>query len=316
MGSALCRALARAGHQVISVARGRYPQLEEAGIGCVRADIGESLEKNYADFEGAEAVFHAASKVSMWGDYREFKRANIDGTGNIIRMCRACGIENLIYTSSPSVIADGSNLRGVDESYPYPRRHHAYYPATKAEAERLVLSENGAALRTVALRPHLIWGPGDTNLIPTILKKAKSGKLIRIGSGENLVDTTYIEDCVSAHLKALDAIKTNPVCRGKAYFISQGEPVKLWQWIDQILERNGLPAIRRAVPLKAALAAACAMEWWAGITGGEPLFTRFLVSEMATDHYFDISAARRDLGYQPLCTVAEALDRTFSRRTS
>jgi len=312
VGGAICRALRQQGCEVISIARGSYPQLEAIGVRCLRADVGDRLDAHYALLEGAAGIYHTAAKVAMWGKYAEFARVNIGGTANIIAACRACGIERLVYTSSPSVIADGTNLRGIDESYPYPGRHHACYPATKMVAERMARDADGGSLRTVVLRPHLIWGPGDTNLVPTILEKARRGKLVQVGSGENLVDLSYIDDCAAAHLAAMRALESNPACRGKAYFISQGEPVKLWWWINQVLQRNGLPTVQRRIPARAAALAAGTMEVWARISGGEPLFTRFLISEMSTDHYFDISAARRDLGYRPEWSIARALEAAFA----
>ena len=311
VGKALCLELRKAGHQVVSLARGRYPELEAAGVTCLRANIGEGLSAHYDQLRGAEGVFHTAAKVAMWGNYRDFEQTNVKGTWHVIEACRACGIRRLVYTSSPSVIADGSHLRGVDEGYPYPRRHHAFYPATKSVAERLVLAANGSELASLALRPHLIWGPVDTNLVPTILDKARRGKLVRVGSGGNRVDLTFIEDCVAAHLRAMEALYLNPACSGKAYFISQGDPVPLWEWIDEVLVRHGLPKVQRRVPVPFAWAAAAAMEFWASLTGTEPLFTRFLVSEMSTDHFFRIDAAKRELGYAPSHTVQEALDATF-----
>jgi nucleoside-diphosphate-sugar epimerase len=224
-----------------------------------------------------------------------------------------------VYTSSPSVIHDGKSLEGIDESYPYPRHHHAFYPETKAIAEREVLAAcDAASLCTVALRPHLIWGPGDTNLVPTILERARAGRLTRIGDGSNLIDLTYIDDCVSAHILAMEALQAEGVrCLGKAYFISQGEPVNMWKWIDEVLVRNDLPPVSRSIPVGLAHGLAYVMEGLArtlNFVGIEytPLLTRFLVSEMATHHYFSIAAARRDLGYEPSCSIAEALDRTFA----
>ncbi|MGI6523974.1 MAG: NAD-dependent epimerase/dehydratase family protein [Bdellovibrionota bacterium] len=313
LGKALCRSLVEAGYEVVSVSRGNYPELKDLGVQCVQRDISNPLNDCEA-FSGAEVVFHTAAKVSMWGDYQDFFRVNVTGTLNIIEACRKFGIKRLVYTSSPSVIADETDLKGVDESYPYPAKHIAHYPATKMLAEKKVLEANGADLQTVVLRPHLIWGMGDTNLIPAVLEKARAGKLVCVGSGDNVVDLTFIKDCVTAHLCAAKALSTNPVCRGKAYFISQGDPVKLWDWIDEILVRNGLPKVSKSVPYRLAYYGAGVMELLAKIgLLKEPLFTRFLISEMATDHYFNIEAAKRDLGYLPSCSMAEALDLTYPR---
>ena len=316
IGKALGLRLRELGHDVVSISRRSYPALEERGIQCVRGDLGaESAGIWESALDSADAVFHVAAKVEMWGSYGEFFRVNVLGTRNIIACCRRRGVRKLIYTSSPSVIADGCDLNGIDESYPYPKRYKAHYPQTKAMAEREVLAANSEALWTIALRPHLIWGPGDTNFVPTILRRAKAGRLLRVGEGKNKVDLTFIEDCVSAHLCALQSLEHNPACRGRAYFISQGEPVLLWQWIDEVLQRNGLPVVSRRLNAPLAMLLAHVCERMSSMLPGrrEPLLTSFLVSEMSSSHYFDISAAKKELGYQPKHSIAQAMDKTFKR---
>lgn len=318
VGKALGQQLLRRGCQVVSLARGEYPELRNSGIETQRVDISTDPAGWVEVLRGAAGVFHTAAKVDMWGRYEDFFRTNVVGTRNIIWACKEAGVRNLVYTSSPSVIHDGKSLEGIDESYPYPAHSHAFYPETKAIAEREVLAVcDETSLRTVALRPHLIWGPGDTNLVPTILERARAGRLTRIGDGSNLIDLTYIDDCVSAHILAMEALKADPSpCLGRAYFISQGEPIKMWSWIDEVLIRSDLPRVSRSIPVGLAYVLAYAMEGFASTVNllgidYTPLLTRFLVSEMATHHYFSIDAARRDLGYVPSCSVAEALERTF-----
>lgn len=288
------------------------------GVECHQVDIGSAPELWSDLFKGCDGVFHTAAKVDMWGRYDDFFATNVKGTQAILQACRLAGVKALVFTSSPSVVHDGTDLRGVDESYPYPRHFDAYYPQTKAQAEQEVLrADEPGALRTVALRPHLIWGPDDTNLIPTVVERAKAGRLTRIGGGENLVDLTFIDDCVQAHIKAMEAlIETPERVGGKAYFISQGDPVSLWGWIDQVLQANGLPPVKKSIPTQLADGLAIVMEFVARCLGRlgvstTPLLTRFLVSEMATHHYFDISRAKRDFGYEPSCTIDEAMQRTF-----
>ena len=319
VGKALGKALRSRGHEVVSVSRGDYPELRSLGIETKSVDISSNPAKWRDFFRGVDGVFHTAAKVDMWGDYDAFFRTNVLGTRNLIQVCRDLKIRNFVYTSSPSVIHDGSDLEGIDESYPYPKHFEALYPETKAIAEQEVLAaNNGDTLRTVSLRPHLIWGPDDTNLVPTILERARAGKLTRIGAGQNLIDLTFIDDCVSAHILAMEVLERgDSPAHGKAYFISQGEPVNMWAWIDQVLMRNGLPAVKKSISKSLALFIARAMEGASkalskiGIAY-TPLLTEFLVSEMATHHYFSIEAARRDLGYQPSCSIEEALDRTFT----
>jgi nucleoside-diphosphate-sugar epimerase len=194
---------------------------------------------------------------------------------------------------------------------PYPKQYRAYYPETKAVAERTVLSAHSATLRTIALRPHLIFGPGDTNLVPTILNRARAGRLVQVGDGKNLVDLTHIDDCVSAHVLAAAALDERPTAGGRAFFISQGTPVLLWEWIERILILHDAPSVQRQLSASSAqfLATVAESVWKTIRLSSDPPLTRFLVKEMSTDHYFDISAARRELGYIPTCTVWEATEK-------
>lgn len=318
VGKALCSALRSAGHEVLSLSRKPYPELEAIGVRVVQVDIGAPVESWAHHLNGYDGVFHTAAKVDMWGRYGDFFRTNVEGTRNIVAASKASGIKALVFTSSPSVVHTGKDLLGVDERQSYPEHFHAFYPQTKAQAEGEVLAaDDRNGLRTVALRPHLIWGPHDTNLIPTIVERARRGKLTRIGAGDNQVDLTFIEDCVQAHLAAMQTLETDPDrAAGKAYFISQGEPVFMWQWIDRVLAAHGLSPVSRSIPLSVAMPLAVVMETAARLllaVGVEikPLLTRFLVSEMATSHYFNIEAARRDLGYNPRFSIEEAMCKTF-----
>ena len=314
LGRALCLRLRSLGQSVISLSRGDYPELEAAGVETVKADIGSSPESYASAFAGVSAVFHTAARVDMWGPYEEFYRTNVTGTGNIIAACKQHRVSRLIYTSSPSVVAGEHDLCGVDESVPYPSKYTAFYPETKAMAERAVIEAGTSGdLATIVLRPHLIFGPGDTNLVPAILEKADAGKLMQIGTGINLSDFCFIEDCVQAHLCAEQALRVNSTLSGRRYFISQGEPMFLWGFVAEVLRRSGRPMLSRSMPAWIARGLAAVAEGLGrfGIGPAEPILTRFLVSEMSTSHYFNISAARRDLSYCPRYSMSEALDITF-----
>ena len=309
VGSGLCRRLRQDGFEVVSIARQHYEKLEALGVSQIAADIGGPVENFMAALEGAFAVFHVAANTKMWGKEADFMRTNFTATENLLEACRRQGLKRFVYTSSPSVVADGTDLCGIDESYPYPERYEAFYPKTKALAEQLVLATTDPW--TVALRPHLIWGPGDTNLTRVVVERARSGALVQIGKGENLVDTSYIDDCVTAHMLALRALDSNPACRGKVYFISQGEPVKLWWWINELLVRYGVAPVKKQVSAGVAGMLAWVLEFVARVDprGKEPRLSKFLVHEMATSHYFSIKNAERDLGYRPTVSVAEGLRR-------
>jgi nucleoside-diphosphate-sugar epimerase len=315
VGGSLCRRLHAAGHEVTAVVRRPHPALAAAGIRTVLADLAaaDAAAGLATAFAGVDCVFHTAAHVRMWGPREAFVRGNIGATQAVVGACRAAGVGRLVFTSSPSVVATDHDLRGVDESQPYPSRYRAFYPETKAAAERDVLAAHGSGLRTISLRPHLIFGPGDTNLVPTILERARAGRLVQVGAGRNVVDLTFIDDCVTAHLLAAAALDARPEAGGRAYFVTQGDPVPLWDWIARVLELHGVPPLRRRVSAATAGLLATAAEgiWWTLGLASDPPLTRFLVEEMATDHYFDISAARRELGFAPSCGVWEATERSF-----
>ncbi|MFM9197228.1 MAG: NAD-dependent epimerase/dehydratase family protein [Planctomycetia bacterium] len=317
VGGALCRRLQADGHDVTALSRRPVDQPVAEGVANVIQDLAaaDAVAGLTRLFAGIDCVFHTAAHVKMWGPRDAFVRGNLVATENVIAACRAAGVPRLVYTSSPSVVAADHDLRGVDESQPYPARYRALYPETKAAAERAVLAAHGPALRTIALRPHLIFGPGDTNLVPTILKRARAGRLTQVGDGRNMVDLTFIDDCVTAHRLAAAALDERPTAGGRAYYISQGEPVPLWEWIGRVLALHDAPPVRRRISTRTALLLATAVEtvWRTCRLPSDPPLTRFLAEEMATDHYFDITAARRELGYQPSASVWEATERSFGR---
>ncbi len=259
-----------------------------------------------------DVVFHAAGVAGIGLRWRDFYNVNTQGTLNVIGSCLAAGVGRLIFTSSPSVTFDGSDQCGVDESAPYPKRWLCPYQQTKALAEQHVLWANDTGrLLTCALRPHLIWGPRDRHLISRLLDRARRGRLRRVGDGRNLIDTIYVDNAAAAHLQAADALLPGAALAGRAYFLSQGEPVNCWQWIDQVLALAGLPPVRRSISLAAAWRIGRLMELLYGSLrlAGEPPMTRFLAAQLAKSHYYDISRARRDFGYQPQVSIAEGMVR-------
>jgi 2-alkyl-3-oxoalkanoate reductase len=308
LGKAIVRQLIARGDEVRSMARSAYPELEAMGVETVRGDLGDRQSVKDAA-EGCDAVIHIAARVGMWGPEEEFYRTNVTGTRNVLNACFDHGIRRMVYTSSPSVVFDERSMEGADESVPYPKHYLADYPRTKAEAEQLVLAANGPELATTSLRPHLIWGPEDNHLVPRIVARAKAGKLKFVGDGTNLVDTTYVDDGARAHLLALDVLGPGSANAGKAYFISQGQPVPLKDLVNRILAEAGLPPVNSHVPAPLAYAVGWAMEKVYGALGktDEPLMTRFLAKELSTSHYFDISAAARDFGFTPTVTIDEGL---------
>lgn len=310
LGGAIVRMLCERGDDVCSFSRGEHPQFDAVGVKQFRGDLGDR-EAVAKAARGCELVFHVAAKAGIWGRYRDFHQANVVGTENVIAACRCNHIHRLVYTSSPSVVFDGSDVEGGNETLPYPSRYEAHYPATKALAEQLVLAANSSELAVTALRPHLIWGPGDNHLVPRIVAKGRAGKLRRIGTRPNLVDTVYIDNAARAHLLAADQLSPGSVVAGKSYFISNGEPLPLWEMINHILAAADIPPVIRTISprLAIALGVACEGIWGALRLSGEPPMTRFVAHELASAHWFDISAARRDFGYVPEISIHDGLIR-------
>lgn len=310
LGSAICRRLRERGDQVRSLTRREYPELSALGVECVTGDISNARDVTDAA-SGCDLIIHTAAKAGVWGPYEDFHRTNVVGTQNVLLACKQAGIKKLVYTSSPSVVHAG-DMEGVDESVPYPDHFEAHYPKTKAIAEQAVLNANGEdGLCTVALRPHLIWGPGDNHLVPRILDRGRRGRLRRIGDGSNKVDAVYIDNAASAHLLAADRLQPgSPIC-GKAYFVAQGEPLPLWDLVNKILEAGEVAPIRRSVSPRFAYAMGWLLEKTYGVLRlpHEPPMTRFVAKQLSTSHWFDLTAARRDLGYEPEVTLEEGMRR-------
>lgn len=326
LGKAIVRMLLKRQDRVVSFSRGFYPELADWGVRQIRGDISDPAAVGRAA-RGVDTVYHTAARAGVWGDYLDYYRINTQGTRNVIDACKKCGVSRLIYTSSPSVVFDSGDMEGVDETVPYPEAYHAAYPETKALAEQAVREAGGwfqradgswqrvetethneaGSLKTIILRPHLIWGPGDNHLVPRILKRAK--RLRRIGEGKNRVDVIYIDNAASAHLLAEDALIRNPALSGKVYFISQGQPVLLWRMVDDILQAGGLPPVKRSISPEAAFWIGAVLEGCYKVLGlkGEPQMTRFVARELSTSHWFDIRAAQRDLGYHPQVSTEEGL---------
>jgi len=310
LGGAIVRQLRARGDEVRSFSRKAHPELSLIGVEQRRGDLSDPNAVLEA-VSGCDVVFHVAAKAGIWGSYEDFYRANVSGTGNVIAACLAHKVERLVYTSSPSAVFDGYDVEGGDESLPYPASYEAHYPHTKAIGEQMVLDANSSFLATVALRPHLIWGPGDNHLVPRIVEKGRAGRLRRIGTRPCLVDTIYIDNAAEAHLNAADRLQPGAPLAGRPYFISNDEPLPLWEMVNRILAAAGLPPETRSISprLAQAVGTLCETIWQVLRLSGEPPMTRFVASELSSAHWFDISAARRDLGYQPRVSLEEGLKR-------
>jgi nucleoside-diphosphate-sugar epimerase len=310
LGTAVIKLLAERGLAVRSLSRRHYPHLEDHQVQQIQGDIADR-QVVFRAVEGCQTVFHTAAKAGIWGSGQEYERINVDGTHHVIAACRAHGTKRIIYSSSPSVVFNGRDMEGADESVPYSARFEAAYPATKARAEQIILGSNTKSLATISIRPHLIWGPGDNNLLPRILARARRGQLRRIGRRNPLIDPIYIDNAAEAHLLAADRLEPSSPVAGRSYFVTQGETIPLWDIINHFLKAAGLAPVNRSVSRPLALAAAGFLELThvLGRSDREPPMTRFLARQLSTTHWFNIDAARRDLEYQPRVSIAEGLRR-------
>jgi nucleoside-diphosphate-sugar epimerase len=309
LGRNLAKTLVSRGHRVWNFSRRPYPSLQEAGIETLCGDLQRETDVLSA-FKGMDAVFHVASRVGIWGNREEYYQTNVIGTQNVIKACRVHGIPRLVYTSTPSVVFDGNDICGADETKPYSQKFYNAYSETKANAERMVLQANGGGLSTVALRPHQIIGPDDPHLVPRLVDAAKKGRLKIVGSGKNLVDVTYIQNAVDAHLLAFEKLSPGSPVAGQAYFLGQERPVVLWEFINEILGRHRLPPITRKVPERVAFNIGLFFESWYKFFSvkREPPMTRFVALQFSRSHYFSHEKAKRDFGYEPRILLGQILD--------
>lgn len=310
LGSAIVKALLAQGDSVKTIQRGDYPFLRAWGVETQRGDLSDAAAINDAA-TGCDIVFHVAARAGVWGDYDDYHQANVVATENVIAACNNNNIHYLVYTSTPSVVFDGTDEQGIDESVPYSGNFFNAYQQTKAAAERLVLNANSAALKTVALRPHLIWGPGDPHLVPRIVHRAKAGKLRLVGNQRNKVDSCYIDNATYAHLLAANCLRANTNCAGKVYFISNDEPLTMNDLINKILAAAGLPPVDKTVSENLAYTIGFVLEKLYGLLNikTEPVMTRFVARQLSTAHWFDLTAAKQELGYRPVVSIDEGLRR-------
>lgn len=317
LGQNICRLLRQANIKVTGFARGDYPELTALGVNMVQGNIANYSEL-VAAMQGCDLVFHVAAKAGVWGSKTEYFTPNLTGTQHIIKACQSLNIERLVYTSTPSVTFAGIDEAGVDENQPYSSNFLNYYAQSKALAEQTVLNavksklDNGKPLKTVALRPHLIWGPNDPHLVPRVINRAQAGKLAVVGKQDKLVDTIFVENAAYAHiLAAVELSKTEPKCNGKAYFISNDEPITMANMLNKILDCKSLPHVKKRVSSRVAYVVGAILEVCYKLIGKkeEPIITRFVAKQLSTAHYFDISAAKKDFDYQALVSIDEGMKR-------
>jgi len=310
LGKALLSELIARGHTIHTLNRSHYPELEKKGVRCFQGDLADPVIVKEAA-RGCTTIFHVGAKAGLWGDYADYYKANVIGTQNVLLACRSLGIPRLIHTSSPSVTFGGTDQEGIDESSPLPAHYMAAYPATKALAEKMVLAACSPELATVALRPHLIWGPGDNHIMPRLFDRARKGRLRLIGDAGKKVDAVYIDNAVQAHLCAYDSLQKGSPIDGKVYFVTNDEPMPLEDIINSLLQSAGLPQVTKRISAGAAYSLGATLEIFYRLLRlkNEPPLTRFAVKQMSTAHWYNTRAAHEELGYRPQVSMKEGFQR-------
>lgn len=304
LGRTVATRLVAAGHEV------RTLQRRPAHVPGAREVLGSVTEPAVvsAALEGADAVVHLAAKVSLAGDPREFDDVNVGGTRNLLDAARRTGVGRFVQVSSPSVAHAGVPLAGVGAEPADPAGARGDYARTKAEAELLALSRDAADLAVVAVRPHIVWGPGDTQLVARIVDRARRGRLPLLDHGTALIDSTYIDNAASGIVAALDRAAH---VHGRAYVVTNGEPRPVADLLGGICRAAGVRPPSWSVPAGLARAAGSAVEtlWRVRPGHDEPPMTRFLAEQLSTAHWFDQRQTRHDLAWSPAVTLDEGLAR-------
>lgn len=318
LGTTICKKLKEQEHEVVSFSRNHYIHLDDIEVETVKGDLRKSSDISEA-LIGVDAVIHTAALAGVWGRASDYYSINYEGTKNLVDACKIAGIKFFVYTSTPSVVFGKDDIINGDESIPYPTNYLTDYAYSKHLAEKYVLDEaknSVGQFNAVAIRPHLIWGPGDPHIIPRIISKARSGKLKIVGNGENLVDIIYVDNAADAHVSALQVLLDKNEINGRAYFIGQDEPVKLWEFINKILLYAQVDPVIKKVSFKTAYRVGFIMEKlyrFLGINKPEPPMTRFVATQLAKSHYFNHTSAKTDLSFTPKVSIEEGLKRTFPK---
>ena len=315
VGRHLVDALADRGDQVTALDIGGKPWREDVELR--RVDLRDA-EATAAALEGHELVFHNASLVhTKQNRAQDVWAVNLGGTEHVLAGCAAHGIDKLVYVSSASVVYEGEDIEAGDESLPYARASQAPYADSKIAAEKLVLRSNGPTLATCAIRPHVVFGPGDTRLLPAIIERARAGTLKHIvGPGTHLSDFTYISNLTDALLAAADRLGPEAAIAGEALFVTNGEPMPFFEFVGRVLEGLDLPRPRKHVPFALAYGVAALAEAWdtlkGGTLGAEDGMTRFAIRYLCTHHYFSIDKAKQRLDWSPRVSLDEGIARTVA----
>jgi nucleoside-diphosphate-sugar epimerase len=306
LGGAVARRLQARGDDVTVFQR----RPSELGFREVLGDVADRSAVDTA-VAGVDVAVHAAARVSVVGPWSAFAKTNITGTANMLDAARTAGVTRFVYVSSPSVANAGKSLVGAPAGRADPDRARDHYSRSKASAELSALAAATDGFSVVAVRPHLVWGPGDTQLVGRIVTRARQGRLAVIGSGGALIDTTYIDNAADAIVAAADRADG---LSGRAFVVSNGQPRPVRELLNRIASAAGLEPPRLRVPVGVARAAGSVLERaWARLQReGDPPITRFLAEQLSTAHWFDQRETREALGWQPLVHLDEGFARLES----
>jgi len=317
VGAAIARALKARGDEVIVL--DLAPECPVDGVDYRRVDITDKAAVTEA-CRGVDTIIHNASIVHTKQNKQDVIWAvNLGGTENMLEAARQNEVPRFIYISSGSVVYEGKDIENGDESLPYSSISQAPYADSKIAAEKLALADNGkGGMATCALRPHVVFGPGDNRFMPNLLARGRKGQLsVQIGRGIWLSDYTYVSNMTDAVLLADEALAKdglNSIAAGQAYFITNGEPMPFWDFIRKVAARLGFAPIKYRAPKSLIYAIAAIKEGIDTLKGGtlnaEDGMTRFAIRYMCTHHYFSIEKARRELGYNPAVSIDEGIERT------
>ncbi len=307
LGKAIVKKLCENDIAVSSFSRRYYKSLDDLGVLQIQGDLSDKAAVENA-VKNVDAVFHVAAKAGLWGPYEEYYKSNVIGTENVILACIKHKVGQLIHTSSPSVVFSEGDQENIDETVPYPESYLAHYPATKALAEKLVRKAAKNGLPSIIIRPHLIWGPEDNHLFPKLVQRA--GRLKIIGRKDDLVDTIYVDNAADAHILAFEKLQENPILSGNIYFVSQDDPISKWELVNAFFEIAGKPPVKGHVSARTAFIAGAVFEFVYKLLGvkKDPPMTKFGAVELAASHWFDISKAKKELGYMPKISIQQGLE--------
>lgn len=309
VGGSAVRALVSGGYEVTTLQRRALPaDLVAAGVQSVSGDITNADDAQRA-CDGIDVVVHAAARVEVTGPWSDFEHVNIDGTTTMLQAARAAGASGFVFVSSPSVAHAGEPLIGADADPASPDHARSHYARSKAIAELRVLEADSEQMATVAIRPHLVWGPGDTQLTARIIDRARSGRLVLIGSGAALIDTTYIDNAGTALAAAVERVCDEQV-HGRAFVVSNGQPRTVAEMLTRIAAAANAPGPRAAIPYPVARVAGhvAAAAWERLDRPGDPVITPFVAEQLATAHWFDQRATRDALQWSPRVGVDEGFE--------